>query len=357
MKVALIIPANRWKCPYVDIYTRVLDEVKIEYDIISWNREGDEDFGDFQFDARVTTSTGNLEMIFNYVKYASYVKNIINKNGYDKLIVFTPQVGIFLYSFLRRKFPRRFIMDYRDLSIEQKPYFRWIYSSLLNYSYANIISSPGFKKYLPKRSDYILSHNFNIHILKNALKNPLPISPNQGIIDILTIGGIRDFDSNSEVILSLSNKKDFSLRFVGKGSAAEPLKNLCKENNVSNVSFHGYYNKEDEPGFIDKATFINIYYPRKPSHDTAISNRFYNSLIFRKPMIVTSNTTQGEYATQYGVGVAVDNCSNLSRDLVAFLNSNSYKNFTKNADFLLNSFLKDYNVFKDMLMSFCKGKV
>ena len=49
MKVALILPGSIWYAPYVRIYTRILDEQNVNYSIISWNREGDDEPEGFQY--------------------------------------------------------------------------------------------------------------------------------------------------------------------------------------------------------------------------------------------------------------------------------------------------------------------
>ena len=124
-------------------------------------------------------------------------------------------------------------------------------------------------------------------------------------IDILTIGAIRDFSSNIEVTKAIANQDGFTLRFVGRGQGTvEKLQAYCDEVKASNVSFIGGYNKPEEAGYVKTSTFMNIFYPRIITHDTALSNRFYNSLIYRKPMIVTKDTIQGDYAEKYNVGVA-----------------------------------------------------
>lgn len=169
---------------------------------------------------------------------------------------------------------------------------------------------------------------------------------------MLTIGGIRDFESNVQVLDSLGNKTGFKLRFVGHGIASEMLHQVSEDKKYNNVEFVGYYKKEEEEGYIVDATFLNIFYPRKVSHDTAISNRFYHSLIYRKPMITTVNTVQGDYTKQYGLGVAVDNCDNLPQKLKAYLISDDYSNFAINANALLEQIVIDYNRFQNVLKAF-----
>jgi len=352
MKIALILPNNVWFCPYVSIYTEVFKNYGIDYDIISWSRDGShEDAIQFYY---VPKSRSIVAMLYSYRRFASFVKKTIRKNRYDRLVVFTPQSGIFLRAYLKKEFKDRYILDYRDLSIEQKAIFKRPFIDLLQNSFANVISSPGFKEYLPNGFDYILSHNFNVSEVRKAVKDKTIVEINKKPIDILTIGGIRDYDSNVQIIEHLINLGDFTVRFVGKGPSAAALQQKSVELSANNVSFEGYYPKEKEKNYIEESTFLNIYYPRKPSHDAAISNRFYNSLIYRKPMITTKNTTQGDYAEKYNVGVALDNCDNLSNVLREYVTTINAKRFCEDCNGLLQGFLYDYEKWKAMVLKFAE---
>lgn len=352
MKIGIVIPNNLWFCPYVNIYTKLLSELNVYYEVVSWCRDGEHEDNCIEYtDSKVYS--GPLKLI-SYLKFASFVKKTVVNRNYDKLIVFTPQTGVFIANFLKKHFKRNYIFDYRDLSIEQSAIFKKAFKTVLDNSAANVISSPGFKQYLPSGYEYILSHNFNIDAVRDALggNSVNTIKDNEGQIDVLTIGGIRDFESNVEVLKSLGNKEGFTVRFVGRGYASEPLKQVSDESGFKNVSFVGFYKKEEEPSYVKDATFLNIFYPRKASHDTALSNRFYNSLIYRKPMITTADTTQGNYASKYGVGVAINDCSNLSYELKHYLLSDEYAHFAENANKLLNDFVKDYDVYYAMIRKF-----
>ena len=103
------------------------------------------------------------------------------------------------------------------------------------------------------------------------------------------------------------------------------------------------------------ATFLNIFYPRKASHDTALSNRFYNSLIYGKPMITTANTTQGNYADNYNVGLALENCDNLPEVLSNYLAKMDIQQYLANRKKLLNDFLSDYDEWEKVVKQFIES--
>ena len=237
-KVAIVVPNNVWFCPYVSIYLEVLKANHVNYDIISWNRDGkEEDAIQFNYKPK---SWNPLIAIWSYWKFALFVKKIIIKNGYERLIVFTPQSGIFLSSFLKKEFKGRYIFDYRDLSIEQKSYFKRPFLTVLKNSYANVISSPGFRNYLPTQFNYYISHNFEVASVRKTLASEFELVVNTNPIDVLTIGGIRDYESNVQILDHLANQEGFYVRFVGKGNASVLLEKRANELKAKNVSFEGY---------------------------------------------------------------------------------------------------------------------
>lgn len=349
MRVALILAGNIWFAPYVRNYTRLLDLHNVDYSIISWNRDGRDKKEGFQFFSKSFDSTRSATF-YEYAKYVRFIKKIIYREQFDKLIIFGPQISCLLSSLLV-KWKGKYIIDYRDLSIEQRVVFKQVFSLLVKRSFACVISSPGFLRCLPSH-DYYISHNFDVEAVLKALED----NSESGffvhdVINVLTIGGIRDYSSNIEVIKSLANRDSIICKFVGKGIAEGKIKDYCKNNCINNVCFEGFYNKEDEPAIIKEATFMNIFYPRIVTHDTAMSNRFYNSLIYKRPMIVTKGTTQGNFAEKNALGVAITDGVNLEDKLKAFLNT-SFSEYSKRCNDLLRLFMKDQEAYEKMLVDF-----
>ncbi len=351
MKIALILNGNIWFSPYVNIYTKMLDEMNVCYDIISWNRDGKDPQIGIQY-CRQIESKARWGKLKPYLDYITFVKHSVKKHKYDKLIVFGPQLAILLLGFLRRYYAGRYVFDYRDLSIEQKPFLKPFIEKVLRNSYANAVSSPGFIGCLPKGYKYLLSHNFNVDAVRKALNDPLPETVATGHINVLTIGGIRDYSSNIEVVKALANKTDFTVRFVGKGDASQKIEDYGKEHNIRNLEFEGFYPKEKEAEYIRNASVMNIFYPTVITHSTALSNRFYNALIHKRPMIVTASSTQGDYVEKYNLGLSLENCENLDTKIKDWYKNNDYQDFCKRCNALLQQFLVDYDAFQSVLKSF-----
>lgn len=351
MSIALIVPGTLWDEPFVRIYSNFLEQKGIEFDIISWNRDGRDKPESIQYNLIQPLNSNKLAKLIGYYKFANFARKIVKNNKYEKLIIFGPQAGLFMTSLLKR-YSGNYIFDYRDLSLEQMPVFKRALHQVLRHSYANVISSVGFKKALPSEYEYLICHNFDIDFVAKAFEQTDENHWNtEAPVKILTIGSIRDYDSNTAVIDALSNKEQFLMQFVGQGLAVDGLKKYCQSNSVKNVEFKGFYPKTEEPNYIKVSSFMNIFYPRKISHDTALSNRFYNSLIFKRPMIVTKDTTQGDYVEQYHVGLAIESCEHIDDAILEFF-KNDYKEYAERCNTLLRMFLEEQRLFSDRLTKF-----
>jgi len=346
MKVGLILANNRWASPYVEIYTKYLDEAHIDYDIILWNRDLSEAENDLTF-----TCSEQVNKISLYFKYSSFIKQVLRSKKYEKIVVFSSQVAIFLAFTLLSNYRKRFVLDLRDLAFEQIWFLKPLYKMIVKSAGLNVVSSPGFIKYLPK-ADYLVSHNLNQEEADNA-KN-IHYQPNAKN-KILTIGAIRNHNSNVEVIDAVAGRKDVDLQFVGKGPSSESLMQYVKVKNCDNISFVGYYNKQEEPEYVKKCSFLNIYYPKEKSHSSILSNRFYVSLVYKKPMLVTHGGIQGDYVEKYGLGVFLENCDDLVSKLNSYLSSLEVGKYELNCNKLLECFVTENKMTKQAVVNFLKN--
>lgn len=352
MKVAVVILGNRWICPYVNTYTRMLDEAACDYDIILWDRDGSDANMQYAFSARKRSLKNPIVKFCLYLSYARFIKKCIEANRYDRLIVSGPHLAILLSSFLRKRYKKRYIVDYRDVSIEQIPLLYGRFSKVLASSACNVISSPGFRRNLPPCFKYLISHNFNVNdALRSLEMSPLAFDV-MTPIRVLTIGAIRNYSSNVKVITALGNNIDYSLSFAGSGEAVEKLMDYVAKNNIRNVSFSGFYEKETEAFIVRNATFVNILFPDDKKHSTIMSNRFYLALAHKKPVIVTRGSTQAAYVEKYKLGVVIGDSDNLDYELKAFLSGFDYDEFCKNCNRLLAEFVAEHSVLADAVRSF-----
>lgn len=349
MRIGLIIPGNYWFSPYVKIYEEILNERNLKYDIISWDRQGNDNVKVVSFKMNQSPHSPRFNKIIGFIRYRIFLIRVLNANQYDKLIVFGPQIGLLLFDYLIRKWHKRFILDYRDLSVDQ--IFKKLFDKLLNSAGLIAISSPGFKRVLPNTFDYLISHNLQGKYFDT---NREQISPFQGnIIKVSTIGAIRDFDANMELVQSLGNDTRFLMTFKGQDSSVIQARSTAYDN----IEYSGFYIKEEEQIFFLETDFINIYYPDLITHNTALSNRFYNALVFKRPMIVKSGSIQGELVEKYNLGLSITDCSYLGNKLVEYKRTFKYEEFKLNCSQLLQDFGSDYKVFKQEIVEFLEASL
>jgi hypothetical protein len=353
MKVALILNANLHCSPYANIYSKILNDLNIDYDYLAWDRTLIGETGGVFYKRKFLYGSKNkIKWVYNYYRYSLFLIKQIKANKYDKLVIFGPQVGLFLYYFLRRRYNKRFCFDYRDIFIDQL--FPKLFNRLMQISSLNVISSPGFKLYLPKGIEYTQSHNFDIETLEDGLHN----IKNNGFsstndITILTIGSIRDFNENYQIMRALHNKSNYFLKFIGRPDRdGAKLKHCSIIDKQMNVEFIGFYKDEDEPQIINDADFINIFRPDKIKCTSTFTNRFYYALIYKKPMLVTKRSLEGSYVEKYNLGISLDNCSRLDEKLQSYISDFNSAEFNDNCNKLLNLFLSDYMVFKQRFIDF-----
>ncbi len=355
MKAAIVILGNSWVCPYVNTYKRAFEKLGYAYDVILWDRDGSDASAPIRYGSGNVNLDNPLLKASAYIGYSRFIKKTVLENGYDKLVVSGPHLAILLSSFLRKRYKGRYVVDYRDIAIEQNPLLGKIYSRVLDDSFCNVISSSGFKNYLPDKHDYLISHNFDFDAAVNSLSSDKPHFGDAIPLRVLTIGYIRNFSSNIKIIQTLGGNDDYSLKFVGRGDATETLKEYALLHKITNVEFAGYYKKEDEASIVKECDFINIFFPNDVEHSAIMSNRFYLALIHKKPMIVTAGSTQAALVEEYGLGVVVDECDNLDSEIKKYLSAFDYGAFCEKCNGLLASFVDEHRELERVLAAFIQA--
>ena len=354
MKAAIIILGNQWVCPYVNTYRRIFDKLGCSYDVILWDRDGSDASAPIRYSSGKANLNNPIVKAWHYLRYADFIKKTISENGYDRLVVSGPHLAILLSGVLRNRYKGRYVIDYRDISVEQHLLLGGVYSKVLEKSFCNVISSPGFKNYLPHEYDYLVSHNFDYNLACSALRGSLPLWKAGSVIDVMTIGYIRNYDSNVRVIQALGGDSGYRLKFVGRGDAALALESYARANGLDNVEFSGFYEKKDEAAIVGACDFINIFFPNDVVHSAIMSNRFYLALIHKKPVIVTEGSVQAAYVKEYGLGVVTDGGEGLSDEIGRYLSSFDYAEFCNKCNELLAVFVKEHQALERALADFVR---
>jgi len=295
-------------------YTQIFDKNNIDYDIIYWNRHNINELVNcnniYCYNNQFDETIPKIKKIKGYLRFANFAKNILITNKYDRVIIFGTVLGVFLYPFLRYKYDKKYILDIRDYSYENIKAFYYIERCLIRNSLGTIISSEGFKNFLPPH-DYILVHNIldwdNFDKFNQAKK-----VKTKKTINIIYLGFVRFIEQNKKLISKLANDDRFHITYIGKN--ADKLEEFIAENNISNVTLNSRLLPEETMKHYLKADVINnLYGNNKPELDYALSNKLYHAAQLRIPILVCPNTFMQELSCKYNFGIIMD----LDKDHVA----------------------------------------
>lgn len=366
MKVLLIIGSMPNKAPYLNHYIELFKVNHIVFDVICWNRNSDKDIvlpeNYILYNKPSDIRSPFWKKFFDLYYYALFIKKRCKSNNYNLIVVFTIAECIFLQSYLKKKYENRYIFDIRDYSPLMKiAYFRKITEKMIAHSSFTVISSKGFLNWLPQKDNcrYVITHNIDEKSLKELNKlrqienpsKPCQTNPQNRPIHILTIGQLRDFESNSSLIRILHNNPNYMIYFSGSGIAEKQLKEFSNKLKAENVVFTGYYRKEEEAEIVEKSDMINILFNHNINSNSLMSNRFYLSVIHRKPMIVRSDTFQAELVQLYKLGVVVNKEDDLICNIENFWRTYDFNIYNQECSRFLNMVIEDINNFDNKMLS------
>lgn len=350
-KICFISLGNLYLCPYISKYISLIE---CDYDVIYWDRHGvGEDIEakqTYSFTYRMDENASKVNKVTGYLKFRKYALNIINSNSYDGIILLQTSVGILLHSILKKRYKKKYIVDIRDYTMENNPIFFAIEKSLIKNSIFTVISSKGYKSFLPSH-DYIMVHNdtYIDESIVNKFKNK---DCKKDKLIISYIGLIRFHEQNKKVIMKFKNDGRFVLRFIGKDALS--LKEFCEKNNVNNVELIDMFPPEKTLDYYYETDIINnLYGNSTPLLDYALSNKLYYAAKLKIPILVCPNTYMESVSMKYGFGLVFDLNDTLALDRL-------YKNyidinwelFNKNCDSFTRKVNEDNKLFENTIKSF-----
>lgn len=300
MKVLIILADNVYLTPYLKFYTSYLEKSNIEYKVIYWDKNDNESIKDVRYIRLLIPAKSKIDKIFGYIRFRKVVINEIKKERYNMLIPLHSIVTFIMWDVFVKKFKEKYIYDIRDYSYEYLKPFRMIQKYIVKNSSINIISSPGYKAFLPE-GDYYVLHNIpnmdykRYQQLNNRVKKTFSLS---------YIGLIRFMEQNKKIILFFKNDMRFHLNFIGTN--ANKLKAFCEKNNVKNVTLIDTFDVKDTlKYYMDTDIILNLYGNHTPLLDYALSNKLYFAACLYKPILVCEDTYMEKISQKYEFGFAL----------------------------------------------------
>lgn len=349
-KLLFIIPALPDYVPYVYNYFKIAEQCGREYDVVCWNRrrgmEAQLPANYTVYDCPTSDAYPAWKKLIEIYRFSRFVRKTIRGKKYDAVFTYTIADSLFFGFWLPRSYNRRYVFDIRDYSpLINSRFSGWIVKRLLGASAMNVISSDGFRKWLPKGVDYTVCHNTDLEKVRQSIDDYENRRYN-GAIRLLTVGSIRNANANREVIDLLANRESVELTFAGDGGAVPLLKKHCEDNSINNVIFTGHYAKVEEDNIVRQCDMMNIMLPHDPVSDHLMSNRFYLSVRFRKPMIVNEGCFQAEMVRKYELGLVATADDTLYDNLLTYWKNIDWKKYNDNCVRCLKDVCKEMEVFK-----------
>lgn len=351
--VCIISLCNIYLLPYAKNYIKNSENIK--YYLLFWDREGlhgkKDNFNNCDkivFNYRVNQYDSKIKKILGYIKAIRFINKILKKNNFDNLVFLQTQSAVCIKKRTINKYKKRYIIDIRDYSFEKYTLYYNKEASVIINSYKTVISSFGYKDFLPP-GDYVIAHNYNsllpeeIEFIRNKKNNFT------GPIRISFIGSVRFYDIDKKLLNIFANDNRFQINYYGKGS--EYLMNYCIENNIKNVDFHGSFSPIETVNFYAKTDIINnIYGNNSPYYDYALSNKLYYAAQLKFPIFVCEGTYMEKISNEIGLGFVFSfNDSNIKDDFLEWYNNLDFDYINKKAEMFLKKVIEENKIYLEMI--------
>lgn len=347
-KICLIVDSSIEFSPYVKNYIQILDKNNLL--IIEWNRLRLEkrESSDNNY-VYMDSKSGHRKNYFQYKKYAEYIKEVLKNHQVTEFIIFGVQISFFLRNIIKNK---KYVIDIRDYHpIVKTPQVK----SVLRYASCVVLSSYGYKSFIPSNANILINHNFNIEnypIDEDSIKNtfdfnfPLVIS---------SVGANRDLKINLKLIEILKNNEKFNLKYHGQSIPNELIQNYVKNKKINNVTVSGYYEKIDEKNFYFDSHMINSLRINKVyNNSVALPNKLYTSTLFSKPIITNDKSSMADIVYKYNLGFIVKNMKTIEKDIISYIKSFDSIKYLKGRRDFLDMVEKENNEFNKIIINLFK---
>lgn len=355
--IGIIFIGDLYVCPYLRRYTDECEQNNIQYDVLFWNRSGDkiDKPKNFKyFDYKSDENLSFIKKLFDFLKFRRWVKKKIRKTKYEKLILLSTLSGVLLFDVLK-KYKNKYVFDIRDYSYEYfKPFYN-IEKNIIKNSFYTCISSLGFKNFLPELS-YRIIHNMQMS--EATIESTFKKKSYGDVLNVVWNGTMRYFEHQKNIILKLANDPRFVLYFHGSGPELNMYEEFVEKNNISNVYFTGKYSNEEKILLLRDADILNNSYWIEKVNEVlyAISNRFYDGIVFKIPQLVEKGTFKTSICEKNNIGIGLSTSDDdFASKLYEWYFSIDVKLFETNCKAILESVLADEKVTKQSLDDFLKG--
>ena len=355
--VGIIFIGDLYVCPYLHRYTDVCDINKVKYEVLFWNRCGEvlnlpKNY--LYFDMQSKEEQNFVTKSMDFLKYRGWLKRIIKQRKYKKLIILSTLSGIILFDLIS-KYKYRYIFDIRDYSYEHLRPFYKIEQKIIKNSYYTAISSPGFKNFLPQ-NEYFIIHNMQREEMEDEHFRRFQKKRYGDILNIVWNGTMRYFEHQKKIIDNLANDSRFMMYYHGTGPQLDKYERYVFENGIKNIFFTGKYDNSEKSKLLKDADILNnTYWVDENENEVlyALSNRYYDGLIYRIPQLVEFGTYKSLLCETNGIGIGIaPNTENFADKLYEWYFNINQQVFEENCQKLLSGAINDERKMSKKLTAF-----
>lgn len=351
--IALVFCGDLKYCPYIKRYIERIEALNVDYKVYFWNR------GLFQmdlstkyvcYDSSSDLRKNKIQKAFDFLKFRRWIINQLKRDKPDKMVVLSTLTGVLLSNYLS-KMRGKYIFDIRDYSYEKIKIFYSIEKKVIEESAFTAISSKGFQTFLPKH-EYIIAHNFNQADVKKSYRFKRGKKP----IKIVWNGVIRYFEYQRQYLDALKNDWRFEVVYHGDGPELDMYRQYCSENGFLNVKFTGSYDNSQKEELLADADILNNCYGYITNAGDklkyAVSNRFYDGIIYHIPQIVEPEGFKSELTKRSGIGMSCEPDSMFADNIYEYYQSLNADFFDKSCNKELESVIEDDNNYMECIDQF-----
>lgn len=200
--------------------------------------------------------------------------------------MFGIQLSYFLKNLLIKNYKGKYVIDIRD---HNKILHFFDIGELIERVSYTVLSSPGYKVFIPGSYEYSINHNMQILNI-NELKE-IEITFNKENVSVYNVRCFRYYYINRHFVDTLKNSGRFVLHYYGEGDHSHKLIKHLNNHRINNVFVTGRYKKEGEEDLYLRSDLINVLrYSNGINNKTALPNRLYNAMLYGKPLISFKGT-------------------------------------------------------------------
>lgn len=146
------------------------------------------------------------------------------------------------------------------------------------------------------------------------------------------------------------NNEKIVFRFYGFGEDLEYLQQYQKSKGISNIEFYGAYKPEEKKKIIEETDIIFNVYGNDLHVKYAVSNKYYDALVYQKPIIVSKGTTMEKITQGFSYCVTQDKFD--CEDLIQWYENLNHENIKRLCASKLNKVKDDMDIFTKRVEKF-----